>query len=127
VGNVIGYAGMTPNSHPKSPGMGGQDKLVYEEKPGDEGVMPMWSIGFQSDGKQEPKTVATLLRHGNYDYVTKAAVYDPASPVHTLPNSLYMTQAPDFMAGYAWPWVDPVTGQTKTLPAKARFDALPHP
>jgi hypothetical protein len=44
-----------------------------------------------------------------------------------LPNSLYMTQAPPFMAGYDWPWVDPVTGQSKTLPAKARFDAIPHP
>ncbi len=61
----------------------------------------------------------------NYDYVTKAAVYDPSSPVHALPNSLYMTKAPDFMAGYDWPWVDPVTGQTTTLPAKARFDAMP--
>jgi hypothetical protein len=127
VGNVIGYSGMTPSSHPKSPGMGGQDRFVYEEKPGDQGVMPMWSIGFRSDGTQEPKTVSTLLRHANYDYVTKAAVYDPASPVHTLPNSLYMTKVPDFMSGYDWPWVDPDTGQTKTLPAKARFDAMPHP
>jgi len=126
VGNVIGYAGMTP-SKPKSPGMGGQDRFVYEEKPGDDAVMPMWSVGFQSDGTQEPKTVTTLLRHGNFDYVTKAAVWDSASPNHMLPNSLYMTQAPPFMNGYDWPWVDPVTGQARTLPAKARFDALPHP
>jgi hypothetical protein len=123
VGNVIGYAGMVP-SKAKSPGMGGQDRFVYEEKPGDDGVMPMWSIGFQSDGKQEPKTVSTLLRHGNYDYVSKAAVWDVASPNHTLPPSLYMTSAPAFMTGYDWPWVDPVTGQTKTLPAKARFDSM---
>ena len=32
-----------------------------------------------------------------------------------------------FMSGYEWPWVDPATGQTKTLPTKARFDAMPHP
>jgi hypothetical protein len=123
VGNVIGYAGMTP-SKPKSPGMGGQDRFVYEEKPGDDGVMPMWSIGIQDNGKQEAKTVSTLLRHGNYDYVSKAAVWDPASPNHALPPSLYMTAAPAFMAGYEWPWVDPVTGQSKTLPAKARFDSM---
>jgi hypothetical protein len=41
-----------------------------------------------------------------------------------LPNSLFLTQAPAFFKGYAWPWVDP-TGTTKlsVLPAKARYDA----
>jgi hypothetical protein len=29
-----------------------------------------------------------------------------------------------FMSGLTWPWVEPLTGATYTLPAKARFDAL---
>jgi hypothetical protein len=107
--------------------MGGQDRFVCAEKPGDDGVMPMWSIGFRGHGTQEQEAVSTLLRYANCNHVTKAAVDEPGSPAHALPNSLNITAAPGFMAGYDWPWGDPDTGQTKTLPTKARFEAKPHP
>src|SRR5262249_43333723 len=31
---------------------------------------------------------ATIIRHGNYDYVNNAVVWDPNIPDHTIPNSL---------------------------------------
>ncbi len=66
----------------------------------------------------------TLLRHGNFDFVTNAVQWDPSASSRTLPPSLYLTAKPAFFGSSPWPWVDP-TGRTKvnTLPAKARFDA----
>jgi selenocysteine lyase/cysteine desulfurase len=40
-----------------------------------------------------------------------------------LSDSLYLTSKPAFMGSNPWPWVDPTTGTTYTVPAKARFDA----
>jgi hypothetical protein len=45
------------------------------------------------------------------------------SSAATLPDSLYLPGRPAFFGASAWPWVDPSTGATHTLPAKARFDA----
>ena len=41
----------------------------------------------------------------------------------TIPDSLYLTSKPAFFGANPWPWVDPTTGKTSTLPAKARFDS----
>jgi hypothetical protein len=40
-----------------------------------------------------------------------------------IPNSMYLTAKPAFFGHYPWPWVNPTTGATYTLPAKARYDA----
>ena len=40
-----------------------------------------------------------------------------------IPNSMYLTSKPAFFGSNPWPWVDPTTGTTYTLPAKARYDA----
>ncbi len=70
---------------------------------------------------------ASAIRHGNYDYLNNAATWDPTISNRTLPNSLYLSQAPAFFSagrGYTWPWVNPTgTPQLQTLPAKARYDA----
>jgi len=72
----------------------------------------------------DPNVIATNLVDGNYDYKTHSVKWAPGDTKHTLPNSLFLSKAPAFFAGYAWPWVDPL-GSTKfaTLPAKARYDA----
>jgi hypothetical protein len=46
-----------------------------------------------------------------------------ASSPKTIPASFYLKAKPAFFGGNAWPWVNPLTGQTTTLPAKARYDA----
>ena len=72
----------------------------------------------------DTQTTSTVLRHGNFDYVTNGVLWDPAVSSQTLPPSLYLTGKPAFFGSSTWPWVDP-TGTTKvsTLPAKVRFDA----
>ncbi len=72
----------------------------------------------------DPATYATILRHGNYDYVNKATVWDPGISRRDLPSSMYLQSKPAFMGANPWPWVDPLTGTTYTLPAKARFKIL---
>ena len=66
-------------------------------------------------------------RHLDYDAFTASQYNNPANPEKTLPDSLHRTTAPDYFAGYTWPWIDPAAGthatRVKTLPAKARFDA----
>jgi hypothetical protein len=111
VGNVLGAPGQ----------MGG---WVYDttccDKPG------IWMLGWDQQ-MIDAQVTATVLRHGNFDYLNNDVKWDSTISDHMLPNSLYLTQKPAFFnagSGYRWPWVDPM-GATKlyTLPAKARYDA----
>ena len=125
VGNVLGVPGK---------------KLAYEvtSSPPGTGRAAVYRIGHRANGgggtgdvdayedPQRPgSTAATLLRHGNFDWVTGEVAWDRAIPARDLPPSLYLTEKPAFFGDDPWPWVDP-TGRTKVhvLPAKRRFDAL---
>ena len=67
-------------------------------------------------------TGATLLRQGNFDFITNT-IADGA--VSGLPLSYYLSAAPSWWGSNPWPYVDPTrTPVVGTLPAKARFDAL---
>lgn len=119
VGNVLGYAGMEPTP---------PNGWVYEgAPPWPDTPVTVWRIGYwnQDLKTQDLEVGATMIRDGNYDYVT-SLVHWHQSPgfTGTLPNSLYLSAKPAFFGDYSWPWVDPL-GSTKihTLPAKARYDA----
>jgi hypothetical protein len=80
-----------------------------------------------SERNYDPSVAGRLLRHGNYDYVTKTVHWAAGTANHDLPDSLYLPGKPAFFGTLPWPWVQP-SGATdaeriKTLPAKARFDA----
>ena len=66
---------------------------------------------------------STVVRDGNFDYLTNTVRWDRAA--QALPASLYLTGKPAFFGDLPWPWVDP-TGQNKvaSLPARLRFDTL---
>jgi hypothetical protein len=77
---------------------------------------------------------SSLLRQGNFDWVTKTqkwigygGIGRPEDPslARKIPTSLYIKDGKKlpFMGNNPWPWVDPATGKTYVLPAKARFDA----
>jgi hypothetical protein len=102
-----------------------------------EDAVIMWHIGaYQATVNTTgnwtfvDSTINTQLRQGNWDWVTGAQHWyglggttDGAggSPV-TMPNSFYLTSEPPFFGSNPWPWVDPTTGITYTLPAKYCFD-----
>jgi hypothetical protein len=117
IGNVLGCSGMSP-----APFSGFAYEVTY---PWDDDPVGMWKLGVAYDwGPADPKVLSTVIRHGNFDYVTHSVKWDPNIPDHTLPASLYLAGKPAFFGSYTWPWVDP-TGATKlyTLPARARFDS----
>ncbi len=96
-------------------------------KPG--GTINIWNLGYDPqhwDQAADPKVLSTVLREGNFDYVSNTVKWDTVA--QTLPSSLYLTSKPAFFGSATWPWVDPL-GNTKlyTLPAKARFEGSPIP
>ena len=114
VGNVLGVENQMS---------GWSYETTFPSQPG------IWLLGWD-DGKPYPvdtQVYASTLRHGNFDYVTNTVKWDEAIPDHSVPDSLYLPQKPEFFkagGGYTWPWVDP-TGAVKlhVLPAKVRYDA----
>jgi hypothetical protein len=119
VGNVLGTANQNP-----SPATG----YVYDAAyPWKNTPIGMWRLGYNPENwnaPPDPKVLSTLIREGNFDYATNQVRW--TSTAQQLPASLYLDGKPAFFGGNAWPWVDP-TGATKTftLPARARFDAMP--
>lgn len=110
-GNVLGTADQSPAPY---------TAFSYE---GDSDVLdpiPMWRIA------NEPKVKQTLIRHGNFDYLTYNVTYEPAIERRDMPNSFYLLEKPAFMSGLTWPWVtaDKATKVHGILPARARFDAI---
>ena len=92
-----------------------------------QGGSVIWRLGYDPghwDQVADPKVLATVLRDGNYDYVTGSVRWDRRP--RTLPASLYLTAKPAFFGDEPWPWVD-ATGERKlgALPARRRAGVLP--
>ena len=122
VGNVLGRAGQLAGWAYEDPSMK-TNTAVW----GSGGIGSLWRLGYDPERWKmapDPKTLSTLIRGGNFDYLTNEVVWTSSLQAQPLPASLYLTAKPGFFGSYEWPWVDP-TGSTKlhTLPAKARLDA----
>jgi len=103
-------------------------------RPGDKGVMEcacmepgVWRFGAdQADCSPiDSRAEATLLRHGNFDYVSGTTSWDPEIGDRNLPASYYLTSRPTFFGALAWPSIGPdLNPMVGDLPAKLRFDAM---
>jgi hypothetical protein len=115
IGNVIGSEGR----------MAGW----VENSVGPNWTQAIWKLGYDPnhfEAGPDPKVLSTVIREGNFDYVTNQVKWTVTS--QSLPDSLYLTSKPAFFGDAVWPWVTP-EGSTKlfTLPAKARYDGAPVP
>ncbi|HRT61712.1 MAG TPA: glycosyl hydrolase family 28-related protein [Syntrophales bacterium] len=88
----------------------------------------IWHLGYLCAGSQtstDPQVEATLIRHGNFDYLTNTTKWDPGIADHNFPPSYYLASKPAFFGSLAWPAIgpdlNPMVGQ---LPARARFEAM---
>jgi hypothetical protein len=92
----------------------------------DSNANAIYELGIGGSGANDV-SAKSLLRHGNYDYVTKTTQYDPSITDHTLPASLYLKAKPGWWpATSAWPWAGPdLNPMVGVLPAKDRSDHLP--
>jgi hypothetical protein len=118
VGNVLGTPGQDPAPY---------GRFAYEDSwPWGADPVGMWRLGYTPkdwSAPADPRVVATVHRHANFDYAT-GTVHWAGGFERALPSSLYLTGRPAFFGSHPWPWVD-ATGAVKlhTLPARARFDA----
>jgi hypothetical protein len=71
-------------------------------------------------------TMNTLIRHGNFDYISENTFWESDITNHNIPNSYYLTEKPDFFTSAPWgdtPW--PVIGSdlpySGIIPAQQRF------
>ncbi len=122
IGNVMGRPGQMAGWSYENPAM-----KTNTAAWGSGGAGSIWILGYDPERWEmapDPKTLTTVIRGGNFDYLTNQVVWTSGLPAQTLPASLYLRAKPSFFGNYQWPWVDP-TGATKlhTLPAKARLDA----
>ena len=118
VGNVLGRPGQMTGWVYEDPAMSGTNANW--------GNKDIWKIGYDPERwgmYADPQTLTTLIRGGNFDYLTNTVRWESLSQ-QQLPNSLYLAAKPAFFGAAAWPWVDP-TGATKTmtLPAKQRYES----
>ena len=115
VGSVLGTPGKS-NRYEVLPGQ------LYD----DWSERVIWVLGVGS-GVNDPNVAATLLRHGNYDYVTNSVKWDPGISSHDLPDSLYLTRMPAWWCQETpWPPIGPdVPGYRNDIPAKRRLEGLP--
>ena len=138
VGNVLGMQNERLLSYSSGCYTDAQTGFVVQNFTGFPSANPviMWNIGsyqatVNSTGNWSwiPTTYQTMLMDGNWDWVSKAQHWygiggpDGTDQPQPIPNSLYLASTPAFFGSNKWPWVDPSTGTTYVLPAKARFDA----
>jgi len=139
VGNVIGFNGQALL---KEPGNCGIFQNAFELQltttaQWNAAVNPyiMWQVGdyqaiVNTTGNWSfvATTINTQTRNGNWDWMTGAQQWygtggrtDGAVTPVTIPNSFYLTSKPAFFGSSTWPWVNPETGATYTLPAMYCF------
>jgi hypothetical protein len=86
----------------------------------------IWRLGYDPGHwgmYPDPKILSTVIRDGNYDFLTNSQKWHNAPGGFAIPNSLYLRSVPAFFGSNPWPWVNPTNGSLATLPAKARFDS----
>lgn len=143
-GNVLGTNGQVLNGY-DSHSCFDSNELAFQYENLDNflptNTVPMWQMGTDQshqgvDGNAVwvPSTYQTQLRQGNFDWFSGTQKWhgiggsdlhggNPPPPRPLIPNSFYLSSTPPFFGVNPWPWVNPTTGATTTLPAKARFDA----
>jgi hypothetical protein len=79
-------------------------------------------------GALDENVETTLLRQGNFDYVTNSTIWDPSISNHSLPASLYLSVAPSWWNAdgtVPWPPIGPdVSGKTNEIPAELRYNSI---
>lgn len=87
----------------------------------------VYEIGWNNNSYSlinDPVTVTTLYRHGNYDAASGAVVWNSTNADHNLPASLYLSGRPTWFGDRPWPPYDPnspSTAAVTNIPAGYRY------
>jgi hypothetical protein len=124
VGNVLGRKGEMAGWHYTVAAMScdssGNNCTGINSNWGDPDI---WKLGYDRwEARPDPKVLDTIIRDGNYDFLTNSQKWHNTPGGFAMPESLYLKAKPAFFGTNTWPWVNPANGSLDTLPAKARFD-----
>jgi hypothetical protein len=135
VGNVLGTA---QGSSWSTSGTGLYSQ-IYEASGADIQAPQIYRLGYPDMGNRsysgtgtnpansnyyDTNVKATLIRHGNFDYVNNAVIWDPNISSRVLPASLYLTLMPFWYGSLTLPAIGPdVAGYAQDIPASARWAA----
>ena len=106
--------------------LGFNDKYENFASPSTDSSKAIYHLGYYSTspGSWDPLVYSTLLRHGNYDAVNNAPMWDGNIPDRILPNSLYLASKPTWFGNLTWPPINPASGipaSDAIIPAGYRF------
>jgi hypothetical protein len=120
VGNVLGTAGYHNRYEAVNVSYGGSSAIY---------VLGYYGTNHTDLTNYDAEVYNTLLRHGNWDVVTNAVVWDASIADRSIPPSLYLTSKPSWWgASLPWPAIGPdVSPMAGPIPAWRRFLALPAP
>jgi hypothetical protein len=91
------------------------------------GDWDIWKLGYDPERwgmNPDPQVLSTMIRDGNWDFLTLEQHWHNTPGGFAIPNSMYLKAKPAFFGSNPWPWVDPTKGTIDTLPAKARYDLI---
>ncbi|GEM_PF-834525 len=123
IGNVLGYPGIVSAESPWP--------VYFEQIPFTDAYekVHMWKVGFwdgasgTADIHGDPVTLATIFRHGNYDFVRNQIEWNSSLSDHNLLPSLYLMNKPSWFGRLPWPAIGPdVNPVNGNIPAKWRFE-----
>jgi hypothetical protein len=70
----------------------------------------------------------SMIRHGNYDYLSESIIWDSGIADHTIPASYFQASKPSYFGNLAWPPFDPASppgvfsdANISRIPAGYRF------
>jgi hypothetical protein len=132
VGNILGRAGKMSGWNYTDPAMScdaNGSNCTGNNGSWTGGPPDIWKIGYDPERwgmYPDPQTLSTVIRDGNYDFLTNSQRWHNTPGRFAIPNSMYLTSKPAFFGNNPWPWVNPTTGAIYTLPAKAWYDAWHH-
>jgi hypothetical protein len=132
IGNVLGRSGFHDNYQDAVPTDTKHDTSIFR-------------LGFGGGAPNDPLTLSTLMRWGNYDTVTGtsrfqasevpsslSAFSNPVPPNNTLPTSFYLSGRPAWFGAVTFPPIGPdVTGgpgpggHAYKIPAHLCYDSTP--
>ena len=126
VGNVLGDSSWHPSAYEMAGEQGYDYPVIYRlgypnvMNNGYDAAVPWNGYGLVYP---DAKVKSTLLRHGNFDYLNNATVWDPAISDHAIPASLFYSSKPSYFGSLQWPPIGPdVPGNVSDIPARARWN-----
>ena len=117
IGNVAGRQGLMAGWVYDDPAMAGTNANWANKD--------IWKLGYDPERwgmYADPDTLATVIRGGNYDYLTNSTHWEDLA-AQAIPQSFYLTAAPCWFGNIPWPPTGPdVAGISNDIPAKHCYD-----